>query len=121
MIKLLQTLYLQTCQLLTEDKKVAANQIQPHRVRPDHFKGFDTDQINKVYRYNDAVVEEKRHKAAQKADLDIVWAMHEAELIRRMDKAEQKRQQRIAEDNRNYGNTLHKQREEFRLRNAKTE
>ena len=116
-----QTHYLQTCQLLTEDKKVAANQIQPHRVRPDHFKGFDKDQINKVYRDNDAVVEEKRKKAAQEADLENDWAMHEAEMIRRMDEAEQKRQQRIAEDNRNFGNTLHKQREEFRLLNAKTE
>ena len=116
-----QTLYLQTCQLLTEDKKVAANQIQPHRVRPDHFKGFDKDQINRVYRDNDAVVEEKRQKAAQEADLENDWAKHEAEMIRRMYEAEQLRQQRIAEDNRNQGHALHKQREEFRLRNAKTE
>ena len=77
--------------------------------------------MNKVYRDNDAVVEEKRQKAAQEADQENDWAMHEAEMIRRMDEAEQLRKQRIAEDNRSYGNTLHKQREEFRLRNAKTE
>lgn len=111
-----QTLYLQTCQLLTEDTKGAANQI-----RPDHFKGFDKDQIHNFYRENDVVLVEKRKKAAQEADLEKDWAMHEAEMIRRMDEAEQLRQQRIAEDNRNYGNTLHKQREEFRLRNTKTE
>lgn len=116
-----QARHLQTCQLLTEDKAVVANQIQPHRVRPDHFKGFDKDKIENFYRDNDAVMEEKRKKAAEEAEQEAEWAMHEAEMLRRMDEAEQLRQQRIAEDNRNYGNTLHIQREEFRIRNAKTE
>mmetsp|Transcript_3320 Transcript_3320/g.5094 ORF Transcript_3320/g.5094 Transcript_3320/m.5094 type:complete len:338 (-) Transcript_3320:54-1067(-) len=115
-----QARHLQTCQLLTEDKSVVANQSQPHRVRPDHFKGFDKDQIHSLYRENDAVMEEKHKKAAQEADQEAEWARHEAEMLRRMDEAEQLRQQRIAEDNRNYGNTLHMQREE-KIRNAKTE
>jgi hypothetical protein len=105
--------------LLTEDKNVSTNQMQPHRVRPDHFKGFDKDQIHKFYRDNDAVMEEKRRKAAEEANREADWARHEAEMLRRMDEAEQLRQQRIAEDNRDYGNTLHRQREEFRMRNAK--
>ncbi len=116
-----QARHLQTCQLLTEDKTLVANQIQPHRVRPDHFKGFDKDQIHSFYRDNDAVMDEKRKKAAEEAEQEAEWAMHEAEMLRRMDEAEQLRQKRIAEDNRNYGNTLHLQREEIRVRNAKTE
>eukprot|EP00984_Skeletonema_dohrnii_P004575 scaffold1616_cov100-Skeletonema_dohrnii-CCMP3373.AAC.5 len=104
---------------LTEDKNVSTNQMQPHRVRPDHFKGFDKDQIHKFYRDNDAVMEEKRRKAAEEAGREADWARHEAEMLRRMDEAEQLRQQRIAEDNRDYSNTLHRQREEFRMRTAK--
>jgi hypothetical protein len=116
-----QTHYLQNCQLLTEDKKVATNQMQPHRVRPDHFKGFDKDEIHKFYQDNDAVMEEKRGKSAQEAKCEAEWARQEAELLRRMDAAEKLKQQRIGEENRDYGNTLRRQREEFRIRNANSE
>ena len=115
-----QTCYLQNCQLLTEDKKVATSQMQPHRVRPDHFKGFDKDQIHKFYKDNDAVMEDKRDKSAQEANREAVWASFQAEMLRRTDDAEVLRQQRIADDNRDYSNTLQNQREEFRVRNAKT-
>ena len=116
-----QTRHLQTCQLLTEDKRVGTNEIQPHRFRPDHFKGFDKEQIHKFYRDNDAVMEEKRAISVQEANREAAWARHEEELLRRMDEAEALKQQRIADENRAHSDTLRRQREEFRIRNAKSE
>lgn len=116
-----QTQYLQTCQLLTEDKRVATNVTQPHRFRPDHFKGFDREQIRNFYRDNDAVVEEKRDIAVQEANREAEWSRHEQELLRRMDEVEHLKQQRTADRNRALGDALQSQREEFRIRNAKTE
>ena len=116
-----QTRHLQTCQLLTEDKRVGTNEMQPHRFRPDHFKGFDKEQIHKFYRDNDAVMEEKHAISVQEANREAAWARHEEELLRRMDEAEALKQQRIADENRAHSDTLQRQREEFRIRNAKSE
>ena len=116
-----QTCHLQNCQLLTEDKRVGINQMQPHRVRPDHYKGFGKEDIRRIFQDNDAILEEKKTKSAQETAREADWAKFESEQLQRMDEAECLRQQRIAKENREYGNTLQRQREEFRMRNAKTE
>ena len=113
--------YLQNCELLTEEKRVSTNEMHPHRVRPDHFKGFDKEQGQKFFRDNEAVIAEKRGILIQDAKRDSDWASYEKELLRRMDETEALNRQRIVDENRTHRDILQRQREEFRVRNAKTE
>jgi len=106
-----QARYLQNCPLLTETKDK----------RPDHFKGFTKDEIHKFYQDNDKVMAENEMALREKQRREQEYASYEGELLRRMDAAEKMKQERIAEHNRDYGNTLLRQREESRIRNAKTE
>lgn len=106
-----QARYLQNCPLLTETKDK----------RPDHFKGFTKDEIHKFYQDNDKVMAENEMALREKQRREHEYASYEGELLRRMDAAEKMKQERIAEHNRDYGNTLLRQREESRIRNAKTE
>lgn len=39
----LQSHYLQTCPLLSEDTRLAKNTNDNHRYRPDHFKGYEKE------------------------------------------------------------------------------
>ncbi len=77
----LQSHYLQTCPLMTEDTRFAVNVNAKHRFRPDHFKGYEKDHVNRLYKENDVVVEEKRRISSHKADAEVNWARYHAEVV----------------------------------------
>mmetsp|Transcript_11926 Transcript_11926/g.22078 ORF Transcript_11926/g.22078 Transcript_11926/m.22078 type:complete len:367 (-) Transcript_11926:113-1213(-) len=114
----LESHYLQTCPLLTEDTKLATNVNAEHRFRPDHFKGFQKDQVNQVYKENDAVVEEKRRICAHEADSEANWARYNAEVVTKMSDAEEAKQRMIAEENHVQREILTQQKEELDNRKA---
>ncbi|KAL7552559.1 hypothetical protein ACHAWF_015795 [Thalassiosira exigua] len=117
----LQTHYLQTCPLLTEDTKLATNVNGEHRFRPDHFKGFQKDQIEQLYRENDAVVKEKREMCGHEAELEASWARYHAQMVASMGDAEEARQKRIAEENDRLRKSLQQQKAELDDRKAEME
>lgn len=117
----LQSNYLQTCPLLTEDTRLSKNANAEHRYRPDHFKGFQKDRVKQVYRENDAVVEEKREICTREADSEANWARYHAEVVDRMRDAEEERQRMIEEQKRVQRETLASQKEELYNRKAELE
>jgi hypothetical protein len=104
------------CPILTEDTKLATNVNAPHRIRPDHFKGYDKDTIRQIYQENDAVVEEKQEISRAEANAEKDWAMYHAEMLRQMEQSEQQKQQRIEEENRVQRETLQQQKEMLQQR-----
>mmetsp|Transcript_181 Transcript_181/g.436 ORF Transcript_181/g.436 Transcript_181/m.436 type:complete len:368 (+) Transcript_181:143-1246(+) len=96
----LQSHYLQTCPLLTEDTRLATNVNAKHRFRPDHFKGFQKDHVKQLYRENDAVVCEKREISNREANLEANWAKYHDQVVDKMRDAEEARQRMVAEENR---------------------
>jgi len=108
-----QSHYLQTCPLLTEDTKFATNFNAGHRFRPDHFKGFQKDQVKQLYRENDAVVEEKREISNRDANLEADYARYHAGMVDKMRDAEEAKQRMIAEENHVQRDILAQQRKEL--------
>ena len=116
-----QSHYLQTCPLLTEDTSLATNVNAEHRFRPDHFKGFQKDQVKQLYRENDAVVKEKQKISEQEREFEENWARYHAQVIDRMRDAEEARQRMIAEENRAQMEILAQQKKELESRKAEME
>lgn len=106
-----QSHYLQTCPLLTEDTRAATNAHAQHRFRPDHFKGFDEYKVRQIYQENDAVIEEKNDIDNAEANAEREWAKYHADILRRMEDDEKKKQLRIAQENRIHKETLEQQKD----------
>mmetsp|Transcript_27730 Transcript_27730/g.57891 ORF Transcript_27730/g.57891 Transcript_27730/m.57891 type:complete len:255 (+) Transcript_27730:495-1259(+) len=117
----LQSHYLQTCPLLTEDTRFAINVNEKHRFRPDHFKGFEKDHVDRLYKENDAVVEAKRRISNYEAESESNWASYHAEVVNKMSDAEEAKQRIIAEENRVQKEILSRQKEELEQRNVQME
>ncbi|KAL7532600.1 hypothetical protein ACHAXR_007889 [Thalassiosira sp. AJA248-18] len=117
----LQSHYLQTCPLLTEDTKFATNVNAEHRFRPDHFKGFQKDLQRKLYKENDAVVEEKREVCNREAESEANWARYQAEEMKQRMFAEETKQRMLVEENRVQSSILAQQKEELEQKKAETE
>merc|ERR1712194_70596 len=117
----LQSHYLQTCPLLTEDTALAINANAAHRFRPDHFKGFQKDQVNQIYKENENQEKEKRRLCTHEADTEADWANYHAEVVTKMSDAEETKQVMIAAENRVHRGILAKQREELVERKTEIE
>lgn len=116
-----QTHYLQTCPLLTEDTKLAINANADHRFRPDHFKGLGKEAVKQIYQENDAVVEEKKEISNAEASAEADWASCHAEMIKCLDREEDRRQKRSEEERRVLRDTLNQQKEELESRKKEME
>ncbi len=117
----LQSQYLQTCSLLTEDAMSPASGHAGHRIRPDHFKGFQKEQVKQLYEENDAVVRQKHELLAQEAENEAKWERYNADLIDRMHELEEARLRMAAEENRVHREILARQKEELDTRKAEME
>jgi len=73
---------------LSEDTSVAQSALSPHRYRPDHFKGFDSALVEKIYRENDAVVSERQEKQREEREYEEQWANHQAAVTEKLQEAE---------------------------------
>ncbi|KAL9181068.1 hypothetical protein ACHAXT_009873 [Thalassiosira profunda] len=117
----LQSHFLQTCPLLTEDTKLATNANAEHRYRPDHFKGFQRDQVRKVYQENDAVLKEKRELCDRQANEEAEWAQYHASVLDKMRDAEDARQRMIDQENLIQRQILAQQKADLESRREKME
>ena len=116
-----QSHYLQTCPLLTEDARSPVSVNAGHRIRPDHFKGFQKEQVKQLYKENDAVVMQKLELFAQESENEVKWARYNAGLINKMQELEEARQNMAAEENRIHREILARQKEELKNRKAEME
>merc|ERR1712032_47264 len=107
----LQSHYLQTCPLLTEDTALAVNVTAAHRFRPDHFKGFESDRVNQIYEEN-----EQRRLCTREADTKADWANYHADLVAKMGAAEEAKRRALAEENCVHREILARQKEELARR-----
>ena len=96
---------------LTENTKLGS--------RRDHFKGFEKDEVKKIYKENDAVVEEKRSNIIRDAQTEAEWAAYSAYTLDKMKETEKEKQQMIAEENHIQSEILARQREEVHARHKK--
>ncbi len=117
----LQSQYFQTCSLLTEDAMSPASGHAGHMFRPDHFKGFQKEQVKHLYKENDAVVRQKHELLAQEAENEAKWARCNSDLIGKMHELEEARQRMAAEENRVHMEILARQKEELYKRKADME
>ncbi|KAL7473600.1 hypothetical protein ACHAXS_014076 [Conticribra weissflogii] len=111
--------YLQNSSLLNENLSLAKNEINEHRFRPDHFKGFQKEKIEEIYRENDAVVQEKHEIAIKEKMTEDKWARHYAELAKHVEEAELRKQKRALDDKKTQQNVLHQQKEEVKKQREK--
>lgn len=118
----LQSHYFQTCPLLTENALSPASSVDKgYRIRPDHFKGFQKEQVKLLYEENDAVVKQKHKLLTQEKEHEAEWARYNAELIDKVNNLEETRQRMAAEENRKHEEILKRQKEELDKRKAEME
>jgi hypothetical protein len=118
----LQSYYLQTCPLLTEDVRSPVSSVNTgHRIRPDHFKGFQKEQVKQLYEENDAAVRQKHELLAQEAENEANWARYNAEMINKMQELEDAKQHIAVEENRVHKEILARQKKELDNRKAEME
>mmetsp|Transcript_22303 Transcript_22303/g.46892 ORF Transcript_22303/g.46892 Transcript_22303/m.46892 type:complete len:354 (-) Transcript_22303:166-1227(-) len=115
-----QSNYLKNCPLLTEEKSLAKHAIAEHRFRPDHFKGFQKEEVEEIYRENDAVIQEKHEIAIREKMTDDEWARNHAELARKMEEAELRNRERALIEKRIQQDVLYQQKEEIQKQREKT-
>lgn len=48
-----------------------------YRVRPDHFKGYSSDQVKYIFQENDVVVAEHKKAKQEEKDVDAAWGRHQ--------------------------------------------
>jgi len=105
----LQSQYLQTCPLLTEDTNMAVN-------RPDHFKGYEKDTRNQLWAENDCVLLEKQHNIIREKQAEDDWVSYEKHILNQMRNNEVLKQKRRDEENRLHREILAQQRAELQQR-----
>ena len=106
---------------LSEDTSVAQSALYPHRHRPDHFKGFDSGLVEKIYRQNDAVLSERQEKEREEREYEEEWANHQAAVIEKLEEAELDQTAQIRESNLQQAIFLELQRKELAEKQRQSE
>ena len=91
---------------LSEDTDYAKSAISNHRVRPDHFKGFSKEQVQRFVKGNDEVMKEKMAAKKQAEMEEAQWNDYQKELLRVAEEEEKRK----GEENRE---RIHEQNEEL--------
>lgn len=104
----------QQSSFLSEDTSVAQSALSSRRYRPDHFKGFDRDIVENIYRENDKVISERRNREVEEQQYEDEWANHQANVIAKMEEAELQRQAQGQQDDLNHAIFLQIQRKELK-------
>ena len=105
----LQSHYLQTCPLLTEDTSMSVN-------RPDHFKGYEKDTRSQLWAENDRVLLEKQHNINREKQAEDAWASYDKHILNQMRNEEVLKQKRRDEENRLQREILAQQKAELHER-----
>ncbi len=74
---------------LNEETDITKSSVASYRVRPDHFKGFNKDQVMYIYKKNEDLVSDHKAAKAQEAADAQAWADHSAMVVKMMEQAEQ--------------------------------
>jgi len=74
---------------LNEETDYGVSALASHRLRPDHFKGYNKEQRLYIFKDNERVHREKIQADERNADEEMAWAAHQERVSRMMEAAEQ--------------------------------
>lgn len=113
--------FIQSSPLFCEDTEYAKSTLSDNRVRPDHFKGFNTEKCKAIIAANASVAEEKALSLQCEQELEAQWATQEANMIQKMEEMEVVRKQLIKEDQKKQAEIITKQRQELKEKQDRME
>jgi len=89
------------------------------RHRSDEFKGFNRDVIEKIYRENSKVIDERRGKEREEMEYEKKWSDHQKKAIAELEAVEEERLAEVKRCDLQLGAQLKKQREELKEKKAR--
>ncbi|GMI11063.1 hypothetical protein TrLO_g10695 [Triparma laevis f. longispina] len=105
---------------LNEETDFGTSAVAPHRVRPDHFKGFNKEQVQWVYAKNGELVEAHQQMKQDERDTEKAWGNHVAAVTRVMEQNEQESKAQANYMNQLQNDTLTQQRAEQKAKKAQS-
>ena len=97
-LKEMETLYVQKSPFYCEDSDYGKSMLAEHRVRPDHFKGFDKDKIKSLYDENKTLLAEKEARQKNEQEMEATWAEQQAQMLEQMEAHEREKQKIDSEE-----------------------
>ncbi|GMH83318.1 hypothetical protein TrST_g4341 [Triparma strigata] len=105
---------------LNEETDFGTSAVAPHRVRPDHFKGFNKEQVQWVYAKNGELVEAHQKMKQDERDTEKAWGNHVAAVTRVMEQNEQESKAQANYMNKLQTDVLNQQRAEQLAKKAQS-